>query len=194
MREVEIEAPGGDLRENLESRAFRDFGLYLFRSARLYLAIRCGPIGMNARGAHAHNDQLAFELAIDGEDWVTDPGTYVYTAASTWRNAYRAVDAHAAPRLDGREPGRLDLGAFWLGNEAKARCLVFEDGLFVGEHRGFGRVVKRTIRLADTTITIVDEGLPAAAPVRLAGRAATAAYFAPAVPFSPGYGKRLRAR
>lgn len=194
MREIAIEVPGGDLRDGLERRAFRDFGLYLFRSSRLYLAVRCGPIGMKGRGAHAHNDQLAFELAIDGEDWVTDPGTYVYTAAPTWRNAYRSVNAHAAPRLDGREPGRLDLGAFWLGDEAKARCLAFEDGLFVGEHRGFGRVVTRTIRLAQTTITIVDEGLPDAAPVRLVGRAAIAAHFSPSVPFSPGYGKRLRAR
>jgi hypothetical protein len=194
MKAVEIEAPGGDLRDGLERRAFRDFGLYLFRSARLYLAVRCGPIGMKGRGAHAHNDQLAFELAIDGEDWVTDPGTYVYTAAPTWRNAYRSVNAHAAPRLDGREPGRLDLGPFWLGNEAKARCLAFDDGLFVGEHRGFGRVVKRTIRLAATTIAIVDEGVPDAAPARLIGRAAAAAHFAPSVPVSPGYGKRLRAR
>jgi hypothetical protein len=194
VRTVEIEARGGDLRDGLERRGFRDFGLYLFRSARLYLAVRCGPIGMKGRGAHAHNDQLAFELAIDGEDWVADPGTYVYTASSTWRNAYRSVNAHAAPRLDGREPGRLDLGSFWLGDEAKARCLTFDDSLFVGEHRGFGRVVKRTVRLAATTITITDEGVPAADPIRLVGRAATAAHFVPSVPFSPGYGKRLRAR
>lgn len=194
MRTIEIEAPGSDLRDGLECRAFRDFGLYLFRSTRLYLAVRCGPIGMKGRGAHAHNDQLAFELAIDGEDWVTDPGSYVYTASPTWRNAYRSVKAHSAPRLDGREPGRLDLGPFWLGDGAKARCLAFDDSGFVGEHRGFGHVVKRTIRLAATTIAIIDDGVPAAEPVRLVGRATTAAHFAPSVPFSPGYGKRLRAR
>jgi hypothetical protein len=193
MRKVEIEAPGGDLRMGLERRAFRDFGLYLFRSARLYLAVRCGPVGMNGRGAHAHNDQLSFELAIDGEDWVSDPGTYVYTASPTWRNAYRSVRAHAAPRNGSREPGRLDLGLFWLG-DPKARCHAFEEDGFVGEHRGFGRIVRRTIRIAATTLTIVDEGVPAAEAVRLVGRAATAAHFAPAVPFSPGYGKRLRAR
>jgi hypothetical protein len=194
MKTVEIEAHGGDLRDGLERHAFKDFGLYLFRSARLYLALRCGPIGMKGRGAHAHNDQLAFELAIDGEDWVTDPGTYVYTASPTWRNAYRSVNAHAAPRQEGREPGRLDLGLFWLGDEAKARCLAFDESGFVGEHRGFGRIVKRTVRLSATAITITDEGIPAAGLVRLVGRAETAAHFAPSVPFSPGYGKRLRAR
>jgi hypothetical protein len=193
VRRVEIEAAGGELRDGLERRAFADFGLYLFRSPRLYLAVRCGPIGMKGRGAHAHNDQLSFELAIDGEDWVSDPGTYVYTPSPTWRNAYRSVNAHAAPRHGRREPGRLDLGLFWLG-DSKARCLAFEDGLFVGEHRGFRRTVRRSIRIAATTLTITDEGVPAAEPVRLVGRAATAVHFAPSVPFSPGYGKRLRAR
>jgi hypothetical protein len=188
MRMVEIEAPGDDLRQDLMRQGFLDFGLYIFRSKRLYLAVRCG----NGRGAHAHNDQLAFELAIDGEDWVTDPGTYVYTASPTWRNAYRSVTAHAAPRLGGKEPGRLDLGLFGLG-DAKARCLSFDDAGFLGEHRGFGRAVRRRIALGATTLTITDEGVPAAEPVRLRGRAATAAHFAPAVPFSPGYGKRLRA-
>jgi hypothetical protein len=154
--------------------------------------VRCGRAGRNGRRAHAHNDQLAFELAIDGEDWVADPGTYVYTASPTWRNAYRSVNAHAAPRHGGREPGRLDLGPFWLGDEAKARCLAFEDDVFVGEHRGFGHAVRRTVRLGATTLTIIDEGVPDAAAMRLIGRAAAATHFAPAVPFSPGYGKRLR--
>jgi len=192
MRVIEIEAPGADLRAGLERRAFPDFGLYVFRSPRLYLAIRCGSIGMKGRGAHAHNDQLAFELAIDGEDWVTDPGSYVYTASPSWRNAYRSVAAHSAPRIGTREPGRLDLGVFWLGNEAKAECLRFDSSGFAGEHRGFGQVVRRTFSLGSALITITDEGLAAAEPVRLIGRAATQKYFKPAVPFSPGYGKRLR--
>jgi hypothetical protein len=192
VRVVEIVAPGPDLREGLQLEAFRHFGLYLYRSPRLYLAVRCGPLGKRG-GAHAHNDQLGFELAIDGEDWVSDPGSYVFAAAPTWRNAYRSVDAHSAPRLQGREPGRLDRGFFRLG-DSKARCVAFDPGRFVGEHRGYGRKVRRTIRLGATTIAIADEGLPAAAPVRLVGRDATAAHFAPAVPFSPGYGKRLRGR
>jgi hypothetical protein len=187
-------APGADLRCGLALHGFPDFGLYLFRSERLYLAIRCGAIGLNGRGAHAHNDQLAIELAIDGADWIRDPGSYVYTASRRWRDAYRSVTAHAAPHWPGREPGRLDLAPFWLGDEAKARCLRFDRDGFIGEHQGYGTPVRRTLRVEAERILVLDEGLPLATDdrIELVGREATAAHFAPAVPYSPGYGKRWR--
>ncbi|RKZ84103.1 MAG: heparinase, partial [Candidatus Parabeggiatoa sp. nov. 1] len=56
--------------------AYPDFGLYLYRDERVYLAIRCGSNGQNGNGGHAHNDQLSFELAIDGITLISDPGTY----------------------------------------------------------------------------------------------------------------------
>jgi Heparinase II/III-like protein/Heparinase II/III N-terminus len=194
IRTTEIVAPGGDLRHGLKPIAFPDFGLWIFRSDRLFLAIRCGSIGHHGRGAHAHNDQLAIELQIDGEDWIADPGSYLYTPSRTLRNAYRSVSAHCAPRLGEREPGRLDLGDFWLGDEAQARCLAFDDSGFVGEHRGYGRIVRRQIEIGATTIKIRDGGLPDSAALRYIGRDAVAASLGAAVPFSPGYGKRLRTR
>jgi hypothetical protein len=194
-RTIEIVAPGGDLRRGLRRQAFPDFGLWIFRSDRLFLAIRCGAIGHAGRGAHAHNDQLAIELTIDGEDWLADPGSYLYTAFPRLRNAYRSVLAHFAPESGKREPGRLDLGDFWLGDEAQARCLAFHDGRFVGEHRGYGKPVRRTITLGGTSIKIHDSGEPLGADtslVRCVGRRELAARFPIAVPFSPGYGKRYR--
>ena len=171
MSTVEIVAPGGDLRENLELTAFAGFGVYVYRSRRLHLAIRCG----GRPGPHTHDDQLGFELAIDGEDWVVDPGSYVLDAAPAWRNAYRAASAHAAPPCDGTTP---------------ARCVRHEPTRVVGERRRVGRSIRRTFLIETETISIIDDD---AAPLRrLAGRAAALEYFAPAVPYSPGYGKRLR--
>lgn len=194
-RIVELVAPGGDLRRGLERRAFPDFGLWIFRSERLFLAVRCGPIGHGGRGAHAHNDQLSIELTIDGEDWIADAGSYLYTPSPRLRNAYRSVLAHFAPQHGRREPGRLDLGIFWLGDEAQAECLAFDDGGFVGEHRGFGATLRRTVTIGETTIRIQDSGLPAdpdARFVRCVGRREFTARFPSAVPFSPGYGRRYR--
>lgn len=195
VRTVEIVAPGADLRRGLQRHAFPDFGLWIFRSDRLFLAIRCGAIGYAGRGAHAHNDQLSIELTIDGEDWIADPGSYLYTASPRLRNAYRSVLAHFAPESGKREPGRLDLGDFWLGDEAQAQCLAFHDGRFVGEHHGFGRPVRRTISLGGTSVRIHDSGEPLGADdgiVRCVGRREFAARFPVAVPFSSGYGKRYR--
>jgi hypothetical protein len=194
-RVVELVAPGTDLRRGLQRRAFPDFGLWIFRSDRLFLAVRCGPIGHGGRGAHAHNDQLSIELTIDGEDWVADPGSYLYTPSPRLRNAYRSALAHFAPQNDRREPGRLDLGIFWLGDEARAKCLAFDDTGFIGEHRGFGTTVRRTVIVGETTIRIHDDGLPADPDtrfIRCVGRREFAARFPCAVPFSPGYGKRYR--
>ncbi|MBI1318948.1 MAG: heparinase [Candidatus Hydrogenedens sp.] len=193
---TEIVAPGGDLRHRLARHAWPDFGLWLWRSDRLFLAIRCGSIGHGGRGAHAHNDQLAIELAIDGEDWITDPGSYLYTALPHRRDAFRSVAAHAAPRFGDAEPGRLDLGPFWLGNQARARVLAFDDDGFAGEHQGYGRMVRRRVTIAADRLVIVDSGLPAdAGPAfrRLEGGGETRAAFAAAVGVSPGYGKLLRA-
>jgi hypothetical protein len=195
LRTTEIVAGGEDLRRGLALAAFPDFGLWIFRSQRLFLAIRCGPIGQRGRGAHAHNDQLALELAIDGEDWIADPGSYLYTPDRAMRNAYRSVQAHCAPRWGTREPGRLDLGDFWLGDEAQAHCLAFDEAGFIGEHRGYDVVLRRQIILGETTITILDSGLPVAPgeeKIRCVGRSSTIARLASPVPFSPGYGKRHR--
>jgi hypothetical protein len=193
---LEIVAPGSSLRSGLALAGFPDFGLWIFRSDRLFLAIRCGKLGHSGRGAHDHNDQLAIELTIDGVDWVADPGSYLYTASRTMRNAYRSVQAHFAPRWERREPGRLDLGDFWLGNEARARCLRFDETGFIGEHRGFGTPVRRHITLGETSIVIADSGLPerpGEAAIRCVGHAEFVARFPVSVPFSPGYGKRYRA-
>lgn len=195
LLDAEIRIPGEKLLDGLTLDAFADFGLYVWRSARLFLAVRCGPIGQNGRGGHAHNDQLAVELAVDGEDWIADPGTYLYTPLPERRNAYRSVAAHFAPRWEDREPGRLDLGPFWLGDEAKARCLAVGPDGFLGCHDGFGRRVFRRIRLDEGVIRIRDviEGPVEPVPDRIVvtGRAATRAVFQPAVPFSPGYGLLL---
>ena len=188
---VEIVVPGSGLCDGLTCAAYPEFGVYLFRSRRIFLAVRCGPIGQEGRGGHAHNDQLAVELAVDGENWIADPGSYLYTADRTWRNAYRSVAAHAAPRVGSSEPGRLDLGDFWLGNQAKARCLFFADGSFGGEHRGFGAVVRREVEVLDDRLAIRDSGRGLAPnQLRLSGRDAVQEHFRPSVPFSPGYGKK----
>ena len=73
-------ALGTSLREGLQLLGYPDFGLWLFRSPRLFVAVRCGPLGQNGRGGHSHNDQLTVEINIDGVDRVADPGTYLYAA------------------------------------------------------------------------------------------------------------------
>ncbi|MBI4491937.1 MAG: heparinase II/III family protein [Chloroflexi bacterium] len=181
---LDLPAPGGDLRAGLRLYAYPDFGLYLYRSTRLHLAVRCGPGARNGTGCHAHHDQLALELTVDGQDWITDPGTYLYTPLPERRNEYRGASAHWAPRVEGREPGRLDQGLFRLADEARAECLWAGPDRFAGRHRGYGPPVYRFVEILADRVRVMDyaEGdLPLA---RLPARGV----HAPAL--SPAYGVR----
>jgi hypothetical protein len=190
---VELVVPGGQLCDQLLLFGYPDFGIWIFRSRRLHLAVRCGPSSSpRAGGSHAHNDQLAIDLTIDGEPWVTDPGSYLYCPPLETRNRWRSVTAHAAPQWPGREPARLDIGTFRLRDETRARCLYFGEKGFAGEHFGYGKPVRRAIALGDETITITDIGLPGPhprCPVRCDSKEAVGRHFALAVPNSPGYGE-----
>lgn len=178
-RRERILARGPGLVEGLESLAFPDFGLYILRSRRLWLSLRCGESGREPLGAHAHNDQLALELVLDGEELVRDPGSYVYTPDPAARDAYRSAAAHDVPRIAGREPASLADGMFQLRGRTGARCLYFGPRGFIGTHRGYGEPVWRLVWLSDGELRVEDRSLAGPLDER-----------AVPPPFSPGYGLR----
>jgi hypothetical protein len=153
---VEFKVEHNDLLSNLEFLAFPGMGVYIIRGPRLYLAIRCGEIGLAGLGGHTHCDQLAIELVIDGRTLACDPGTYLYTPLPDKRNDYRSVKAHHVPRVFGREPADLNRGIFDLSDCAAGENLYFGRKGFVGSHRGYGSPVYRVIELHPDGITVSD--------------------------------------
>lgn len=128
--------------EELESRAFPEGGIYVMRHKKDYMIISCGPNGQGGLGGHAHNDKLSFELCIGGEDVIVDPGTYVYTPCSKWRNMFRSTSYHNTVMVNGQEQNPVEEDKiFYLPDFARCRCLVWETGpegdVFVGEHYGY---------------------------------------------------------
>ncbi len=152
---------GQPLTNELKTFAYPDFGLFLFRSLRLYLAVRCGSIGQNGNGGHAHNDQLSIELSFDGTDYICDPGTYLYTPLPARRNQFRSTAAHFTLQFKNKEqnywlPGIK--GLFRMENQAKEECLYFMSNGFVGKHNGFGHPVWRLILINEQSVSIYDFG------------------------------------
>lgn len=84
---------GRDLK-GIESRAFPEGGIYIIRHNKDYMIVSCTPNGQGGIGGHAHNDKLNFELCIDGEDVIIDPGSYVYTLSPRWRDIFRSSYYH----------------------------------------------------------------------------------------------------
>ncbi len=82
---------------NLEMHVYSDFGLYIYRSEGLYLAMRCWSKSPPYTTGHRHYDQLSIELVINGVEHITDPGTYVYTPLPDARKEYRSSRAHFVP-------------------------------------------------------------------------------------------------
>lgn len=154
--EVSVELDFGEgCWDGLETAAFPDFGLYLWRSHRVWMAVRCGTVGQGGIGGHAHNDALHLELSVDGSAWIADPGTGVYTPDPAVRNRYRSATAHYVPAVGGREPASLSQGLFRLP-DCGARCHRFGVEGFEGSHEGFGPRIWRTLELTPRGLKIRD--------------------------------------
>lgn len=183
-----IRVPGGGLRCGLESVVYPAFGLYILRSHRVYLAVRCGTHHCRT-GGHAHVDALAVELCVDGEDWIADPGSYLYTAFPELRNRYRGPDAHFVPRVRNAPPIVPGPGLFELEDGAHASCLEFEDGRFLGSHTAYGPPVYRRVDLTNEAVVVTDWSVPGVtvdAPAGGVGRFARPG----AVTYADGYGRK----
>jgi hypothetical protein len=179
-----LRAEGGDLFANARYDSHPQFGIYIVRSDRVHLVIRCGYALHDCAGVHAHDDQLAFDLVLDGRPVAVDPGTYIYTPSGEWRNRYRSARAHCAPSLAGPSSGPART-IFSAPLVTCGRCSRFDADAFVGNVTTAAGSVQRTIRFLADRLEIHDE-------YRLhpGWRPASADLFAPAepLPFSPGYG------
>ena len=149
----------GETTRGLKLCAYPGFGVYILRWKDVYLAIRCGPIGQNGHGGHAHNDNLSFELNIKGRDFIVDGGSYLYTPSPEMRNGFRSTVAHSTLALKSREQNRWTegfQGLFSMRDDAQARVLELGTGSFKGEHHGFGSGHRRQFEWSDSSLIIED--------------------------------------
>lgn len=158
IRRVSIPLPPGAT-DNLHPAAYPDFGLYILRSDKLFVALRCFDPAVAGIWGHSHDDNLAIELQVDGKDYSTDPGTYVYTSLPEYRDLYRSAVAHNVPRPVGITAIQAD-GAFLVRHQATARCLHFSRRGISARLDGAGWSAERTILLAQDALHIVDAVSP----------------------------------
>jgi hypothetical protein len=113
-------------RPEMESKGFKDSGIYIVRAEDIFVAVDVGPIGQNGKGGHAHNDSLSFELFASGQTWIQDPGTYVYTADYEARNLFRSTAFHNTFSMSGYEQnGYHSRTLFSLKNESMSHVLLW---------------------------------------------------------------------
>jgi len=129
-----------------QSKAFSDGGVFVLRSRAAHVVIDCAEVGMRGRGGHGHNDILSFELWMNGANWVTDCGAYLYTASREWRNRFRSTEFHNTVHVDGEELNRfIGPDALWqMRYDAEPTGAALTTGAdadrFSGAHRGYQRL------------------------------------------------------
>ena len=130
-----------------KSRAFQDAGTCILRENDLYLLFNASASGLAGRGSHGHNDALSLEVSACGTSFITDPGTYVYTADLRARHLFRSTAYHSTIEVDNEEQNSTDpLMPFVIGDEARPRVLRFETtperDIVIAEHDGYRRLAQ----------------------------------------------------
>ncbi|MBA3716253.1 MAG: alginate lyase family protein [Pyrinomonadaceae bacterium] len=153
------------------SAAFADAGTYVMREGDSYLLFNASDAGLNGRGSHGHNDALSVEVFGCGTLFLSDPGTYVYSADLHQRHLFRSTAFHSTVEVDGAEQNTtLESTPFVIGDEARPRVLRWasdaERDLVIAEHRGYqnlaaGEVTHRRACLFDKRerYWIIDDAL-----------------------------------
>ncbi len=122
-------------------RAFPAGGYYILGcDYEIRLVADAGPLGYQAIAAHGHADALAFTLAVGGNEFLIDPGTYTYRTQGPWRQYFRGTAAHNTLRVDGTDQSRSGGNFMWL-SKADAGCSLWrpslERDIFEGWHDGY---------------------------------------------------------
>lgn len=81
-----------------------------------------GELGFSSLAAHGHADALSITLTVNGEEFIIDPGTYIYHIEREWRDYFRKTINHNTITVDGREQSEIK-GAFLWGRRANSKLI-----------------------------------------------------------------------
>ena len=172
-----------------QSAAFEDAGVYILRNKDDVVVLTAGAVGTDGLGNHKHNDLLAIEVHLAGEDVLVDPGSYIYTPDPDARNAFRSTGAHTTVTVDGAEQNRIPSASlFSLHDDAVPRLILWrqtaDGGTITAEHDGYLRLDapvrhRRTVCLTQPHHVMVEDTFVHTTPAKSSHRLAWTLAFAP---------------
>ena len=128
------------------SRCFKVGGNSFLRDKddRVLIGIDHAALGFGSIAAHGHADALSFQVLVDGEPLITDPGTYIYHCDLEHRNAFRKTINHSTVCINGRNQSEM-LGAFLWGKRAECQLEHFtsddEMDVLTASHDGYKPII-----------------------------------------------------
>jgi hypothetical protein len=106
------------------------------------LLIDAGPLG-SGNGGHGHADALSVCLIRNGQNLLTDPGTFEYIGVTGERSRLRGTGAHNTMQVDGQDQAEIT-GPFSWKNSLRVKVEHWSTGqqfdFFEGSHDGYSRL------------------------------------------------------
>ncbi len=127
------------------SHGFEASGFYVMASAAstAQLVARAGQMGA-LRAGHSHCDLLSLSLSINGQECLTDPGTFRYVSETGERDHFRGTSSHNTLRVDGVDQAEAGNSFSWVSLPT-VRVQHWIQGhtfdLLAAEHSGYRRLV-----------------------------------------------------
>jgi Heparinase II/III-like protein. len=105
---------------------FERFGLWVFRSTSLHVAVRISATGDGITNSwHSHTDLLSMQLVVRGVPLLVDAGTFIYLGDRDARELFRGSRAHNSPCWPEEESQIVAGGPFrWISNVRGCPALV----------------------------------------------------------------------
>ena len=135
---------------------YQEFGIFIWRNKQEFLSIRCGPIGQNGFGGHAHYDQLSIECFTNNMWIARDPGTGTYTDDIETRNNFRSLNYHWGPKTKLKFPKEDQFDCFKLNYVSDGKALKFDKNNFLGFADFNGKRIYRKITINNGVVRIED--------------------------------------
>ena len=130
---------------NKQSTFYPEEGHFIFRkqgagNREIYCHLDAAPLGFLSIAAHGHADALSFMLYVDGQPFLTDPGTYCYHTDAEWRRYFVSTRAHNTVGIAGIDQATYIGPTLWL-NHYKVTVKEWEmEGdcqYVIAEHNGY---------------------------------------------------------
>lgn len=138
---------------------FAEGGYSFLRSkdSSIVVAIDHAPLGFGSIAAHGHADALSFQLYVDGQCMLGDPGTFIYHCWKDKRDDYRKSENHNTLSRPLSEQSQM-LGAFMWGKRAQTKLTEANHGVVEAAClRADGVTHQRRFEMADNgTLRIED--------------------------------------
>ncbi len=146
---------GEDLRKDGQMFYYKDFGILVYKSKRVFISLVTGVRRKPLITGHLHNDVLSVEILVDNKYITRDPGGYIYTPDPEARDRFRSVRAHNTIQVEKREQNMFQ-DTFALKYCVKGELLYGKDSMIIAKAQYNGIEHTREILIEDKQIIVND--------------------------------------